>query len=193
MLCVDDLGKRIEDRWIVRHISFALEPGQVLAILGRNGAGKSTVLRLVAGLWSPSEGRVTGISGDPRISVGYAGLDLSLYPNLSGREHLEFAGSLRQIPSRYQELLSRVSLDGAGEKPTLEYSSGMKTRLKLALAIQADPPLLLLDEPSASLDADGRALVASILAEQQLRGAALLATNDPAEARWATHEFTLLD
>ena len=73
-----------------------------------------------------------------------------------------------------------------------QYSSGMRARLKLALAIQARPPILLLDEPSASLDAPGRALVESIILEQRERGIVLLATNDPAEKEWATHELALV-
>lgn len=169
-----------------------MAPGQVLAVIGPNGCGKSTLLKVVAGIHSATEGSVHGFPGDPRLVMGYAGLDLAMYPGLTGDEHLKLAGTLRGVEDRSEELLARVRLSDTAGKPVGQYSSGMRARLKLALAIQARPPILLLDEPSASLDAPGRALVESIILEQRERGIVLLATNDPAEKEWATHELALV-
>lgn len=193
MLSVRRLGKQFDGRWIFRDLSFDLEPGQALAALGPNGSGKSSLLKVIAGLWSPSEGSVIRPPGDLRTTLGYSGLDLAVYSNLTGREHLDWAGRSRQVEARTEELLGKVGLSRAGGQLVSQYSSGMRARLKLALAIQARPRVLLLDEPSASLDERGRELVRELI-EAQLAGdgAVVLATNDPEEREWATHELVFV-
>lgn len=158
----------------------------VLAVLGANGSGKSSLLKVLIGLWAPSEGHCA-----VSVPFGYAALDLALYPELSGPEHLELARSLRGDPGA-GDWLTRVGLPEVGAKPVGAYSSGMRARLKLALALAAEPKLLLLDEPTASLDEPGRRLVAEIVEHQRRSGGAVvIATNDPEEAGWATHELRL--
>ena len=146
MLGVRGLGKRLGGRWIFRGLEFQVPPGQVLAVVGPNGCGKSTLLKVIAGLHSATEGLVEGYEGDPRLVMGYAGLDLAMYPGLSGTEHLKLAGTLRGVKDRSEELLERVGLETALEKPVGQYSSGMRARLKLALAIQ-DLAMLILAAP----------------------------------------------
>lgn len=160
-------------------------------VKGPNGSGKSTLLKLLAGLIGPSEGRVRRPEGDLRTSLGYSGLDLALYPNLTGREHLEFAASMRGKGLPEDELLSRVGLSEASDRAAGQYSTGMRARLKLALAIQCDPAVLLLDEPTASLDDRGRELVYGLVADYRNRAAVVVATNDPADSALATHELVL--
>ncbi|MBS1720501.1 MAG: ABC transporter ATP-binding protein [Armatimonadetes bacterium] len=191
MVHVEGLGKRYGSRWLFRQVTFSLEPGEVLAVLGTNGAGKSTFLKSVVGLVAPNEGRVQLPEGDRRTLVGYAALDMSVYPHLSVREHLEFTAAAREIDSNPVQEIAAVGLAGAEEKLGHQLSTGMKTRLKLAMAVQAKPPVLVLDEPSAGLDDAGRALVERILSEQRERGLAILATNDPTERGLATVELHL--
>lgn len=162
-------------------------------VLGRNGAGKSTLLKAIAGLISPSEGSVTLPKGDPRHTVGFGALEQSLYPQLTVEEHLRLTGDLRGCDPRTDELLDLIGLGYARDVPASQLSTGMKARLKMALAIQARPKLLLLDEPGAGLDEKGRALVERITEEQTGRGALILATNDPQERRLANLELELED
>jgi ABC-type multidrug transport system ATPase subunit len=187
----EGLGKRYGRRWLFRDITFELEKGQRLAILGQNGSGKSTILRLLAGLLSPTEGKVIPPEGDPRTNLGYAALEMALYSALTVEEHLRLAAQLRGCDDRADELLQTVGLAYARNLPAGQLSTGMKARLKLAMAVQPRPSVLLLDEPSAALDEQGRALVAQIAEEQTSRGALIVATNDPQERRLATHELAL--
>lgn len=160
-----------------------------LVVRGRNGAGKSTLLRTLAGLIRPTEGTVRLPEGDPRVQLGYGALEQALYGPLTVREHLEFFARLRSCPARTDELLEQIGLGYAADFPARSLSTGMKARLKLAIAIQARPEVLLLDEPGAGLDAAGRELVETILDGH--RGPLVLATNDEAERRFATHELEL--
>lgn len=193
MLEVADLGKRFGPRWIFRHVSFDLGPGDALAILGRNGAGKSTFLRVIASLLSPTEGAVRLPVGDPRLILGFSALEMALYPQLTVTEHLRLAGDLRGVPSRAQELLEVVRLAYAASVPCSELSTGMKARLRLALAIQSRPSVLLLDEPGAGLDPEGRETLEQVVTAQLEHGCVLLATNDPSEWRLARHAIELGD
>ena len=188
---MEGLGKRYGRRWLFRDLSFDVERGQRLAILGHNGSGKSTLLRLLAGLLAPTEGRVEGPEGDPRTTLGYAALEMALYASLTVEEHLTLSARLRGCAARTDELLEEVGLGYARSFPAGQLSTGMKGRLKLAMATQARPALLLLDEPGAALDEAGRALVSRIAEAQTARGALVVATNDPAERRLATHELEL--
>jgi ABC-type multidrug transport system ATPase subunit len=137
-----------------------------------------------------TEGKVH-IEGDPRLTLGYAALDMALYPTLSVAEHLVFSADLRGIEPRTDELLDRIGLQYARDYPAASLSSGMKARLKLAMAIQPRPQVLLLDEPGASLDEAGRCLVEKIAEEQASYGALIVATNESRERRLATDELVL--
>jgi ABC-type multidrug transport system ATPase subunit len=191
VLEVEGLGKRYGGRWIFRNLSFRLGQGDRLVIVGRNGAGKSTLLRTLAGLLSPSEGRVMLAGGDPRLTLGLSALEQALYPQLTVAEHLRLAADLRACDDRTDELLEQIGLGYARDYPASQLSTGMKARLKLALATQARPRVLLLDEPGAGLDEQGRSLVEQIASEQRERGCLVMATNDPAERRLAELELEL--
>lgn len=188
---MEGLGKRFGSRWLFRGVSFTLKQGDALVVLGPNGSGKSTFLRIVAGLGSASEGTVSLPPGDSRQVLALSALEMSLYPNLSVAEHLEFSAGVRGCAARTGELLDRIGLTDAADRHASQISTGMKARLKLAMAIQANPAVLLLDEPGAGLDEHGLALVESIAAEQRERGCLILATNEPRERRLATLELRL--
>lgn len=179
------VGRRFGGQWVLRGIEFELGVGDVLCVVGANGSGKSTLLKILAGLLSASEGTVSRHS-----SLGYASLDLALWSQLTADEHLRLAAELRGV-SGPDGLLSSVGLGDVGDKPVGQFSTGMRARLKLAMAVQHSPDVLLLDEPSASLDDMGRGLVARLVADQRGRGAVVLATNDPDDRRLATHVLEL--
>jgi len=192
LLTVDKLGKKYGGRWIFRGISFQLGVGDRLVILGRNGAGKSTLLKTIAGLTSRTEGDVAFPDGDSRHVLGLCALEQSVYGQLTVEEHLQLTADLRGCPARVDELLQQVNLDYARTRAASQLSTGMKARLKLAMAIQPDPFVLLLDEPGAGLDEEGRNLVEKITADQAKRGCLIVATNDPLERRLANLELQLV-
>ena len=191
MLRVDRLGKKYSGRWIFRGLTFDLELGDRLVILGRNGSGKSTLLRTLAGLIDKTEGTVHLPEGDPRHILGLSALEQSVYSQLTVLEHLELTADLRGCPSRSEELLELIQLGYAKDVPAGQLSTGMKARLRVAMAIQAKPKVLLLDEPGAGLDEAGRSLIDLVTAEQAARGCLIVATNDPLERRLATLELQL--
>lgn len=190
MIGAENLGKRYGRRWLFRHLDFEVQAGEALMVTGANGSGKSTLLKVLAGLLPATEGKCIR-PADVRNDLGYAALDQPVYPVLTVAEHLELSGRLRGIPARTDELLAEVELDYARETAGRHLSTGMRARLKFALAVQSEPGVILLDEPSAGLDEKGRALVERILNSRRPRTAIIIATNDPNERRFATHELAL--
>ncbi len=186
MVKATDLGKRYGARWIFRDLSFNVATGQSLQIIGANGSGKSTLLKVMASLIPASHGDIK-LGG----TLGYASLEMNLYPQLTAAEHLEIAAQMRGVAARVDELLAYVGLEHAAKVAASQYSTGMKSRLKLALAVQTKPAILILDEPSAAMDDTGRRLVSEIVTEQLTRGCAIVATNDRQDRSFATHELEL--
>lgn len=183
------IGKTFQRRAIFREVSFGLAAGGSMAVTGRNGAGKSTLVKIVAGLLAPTRGEtLLAEDGRPvppaeRFSrFGLVAPYLQLYDEFTGWENLDVARRIRglRIPDeRLGALLDRVSLGGREGDPVRTYSSGMKQRLKYAFALLHEPPVLLLDEPSSNLDAEGIRTVYAIMEEQKERGGILIvATND---------------
>ncbi|MGC1489881.1 MAG: ABC transporter ATP-binding protein [Candidatus Acidiferrum sp.] len=163
-------------------ISFGVRPGEALALLGANGAGKSTLLRILATLIFPTKGRAQ-IAGhdavrEPRAvrrQLGYhAGSDVGFYARLTCRENLRFFGSLNQIPGtaaaqRIGQLAAQFHLEEALDRQVRTLSSGTVQRLSLARALLHQPRVLLLDEPTRSLDAIGAAEFRRFLKSEILR------------------------
>ena len=201
-LSLENLGKAYGQRRVLAGIFLTATGGDVVTVTGPNGSGKSTLLKIVAGLLRTSRGevrlRIEGRALDlpeRRRAVGYAAPDLALYPDLTGRENLAFFTAVRgrRLPSSEGERrLADVGLAGRGDDFVGAYSSGMRQRLRLAFALLGDPQVLLLDEPSATLDEGGVAMVADIVAAQKAAGGVtLLATNDPREARLGERSLVL--
>lgn len=187
MLDVGSLGKKYGSRWIFRGVEMSVQAGHVLAITGRNGRGKSTLLKTLAGLIEPAEGWI-----ERTDMMGYSALDLHLYPQMTPIEHLQFACSMRSVKFD-EEILDYVGMKEERSRQCGVLSTGQRARAKLALAIHHEPELLFLDEPTAALDDAGRAIVGKILADQKLRGGAVMATNDPLDLEHATHELRLAE
>lgn len=181
-LSVTRLGKRYGTRWLFRRVEFSLADGDRLLLTGPNGSGKSTLLRIAAGLIPPTSGTVERCE-----RFGYAALDQALYGALTAADHLEWAASQRGIPSEVVRWQSATGLDL--DLPVSAYSTGMRGRLKLALAFQGHPDLVFLDEPSAALDSAGLDLLRRLLADHS--GAAVIATNTLEDRKYGTCELKL--
>jgi heme exporter protein A len=195
---VDGLEKRFGPRRVLRGLTFEVGPGEVVAISGPNGSGKSTLLQILCGLQRPTRGRAAYCAEreytpvEARSALGFAGPALQLYDDLSAAENLHFFAQWRGVSTNVDALLERVGLDPGRREPLRAYSSGMRQRVKLAWAVMHAPSVLLLDEPGANLDADGRALVAALVAEHSVDGWVLLASNDPEELDLASRRIPLV-
>ncbi len=157
------LSKRYRDKWAVDHLDLTVEQGDIYGFIGRNGAGKSTTLKLLCGLARPTQGEAL-IFGKPirdvvaRRRVGALIEQAGLYPDLSGRENLRLYATLLGLDSperQVEETLETVGLSPKEKKPVKHYSMGMKQRLGVGLALLGGPDLLLLDEPINGLDPEG--------------------------------------
>ena len=185
------LGKRYGGRRILSKLDLTVAGGEIVGVFGVNGSGKSTLLRCIAGLPRPSLGSVTlTLNGKQftgadylRKNVGYVAPELSLYPELSVRENLVFFAAVTSRPSiPIDGLIERVGLSKRADDPIGTFSSGMRQRVRLALACLHSPAILLLDEPGLALDEAGQAIVLSMIDEQHRRGGiVILATNDQRE------------
>lgn len=189
------LEKRFGRVVALRDIRFDIQPGESVSILGANGAGKSSLLRILAGLSRPSggrfhalpEGKATPLSRDAlRSEIGYVGHATLVYGDLSARENLVFAARLHgRVPAREQidAALSRVGLLGVANRRAGTFSRGMAQRLSIARAVVHDPQVLLLDEPFTGLDETASARLSTQLASLRAGGRTLiLVTHDPRRA-----------
>ncbi len=160
-LIVDRLTKRYKNKLVVDRLSLHFKEG-VYGLLGANGAGKTTFMRMICGILTPSDGSVTFDGLDVaqeeyRAVLGYLPQDFGYYPHFTGRDFLLYLAALKglkkqQAVRRTEELLELVSLTGAAGKKIRTYSGGMKQRLGIAQALLNDPKILVLDEPTTGLD-----------------------------------------
>lgn len=184
MIKVKNLTKKFGSFTAVDNLSFEVAPGQAVALWGPNGAGKTTVIRSLLGLLS-AEGDlwVNGFNAQKegkkaRAAVGYVPQELAFYDDLSARDTLRFYASLKQAPAgRVDQALAEVGLSDHSHKQVAALSGGMKQRLALAIALLADPPLLILDEPTSNLDTAARDDFLKLLIQQKAQGKTLLFTS----------------
>ena len=183
MLTASGLQKRFGARRVLRGLDLAVEDGEVVLLQGENGAGKSTLLRILATLDRADSGEAE-VDGFPlvdgvevRSRIGFTGHRPGFYGELSGRENLALWARLHQLPEHETNIdatLERVGLKSFSNDRTGIYSRGMLQRLALARAALHRPTTLLLDEPFAALDGDGRELLRTLIAEWRADNRAVL-------------------
>jgi len=184
MLAVVLLTKRFGRFTAVDEVSFEVAAGEAVALWGPNGAGKSTLLKCLLGLLRfAGTVRIDGHDalGEAKIArgrLGYVPQELAFYPEWSGREFLAFLAKIKRVaPERVDVSLAEVGLLAHGAKPIGSLSGGMKQRLALAAALLSDPPLLMLDEITSNLDANGREGLLRVLARLKDCGKTIVFTS----------------
>ena len=193
-LSVEKIGKNFGEKKIFRDISFDLSPGMSATIVGPNGSGKTTLVRIICGLIRPSTGEVKYIKANKQIlmediynSIGFVGPYLELYEELTAYENIMFFAKMKRVPNaveKFSSLMGRLNLSGREDDQVKAYSSGMRQRLKYVSALIGDPEILILDEPTSNLDADGIDRVYDIMMEQKKNNILLLATNDQMDLKY---------
>ena len=194
------LVHRYQRSYVLRGTGLSLARGAALALYGSNGAGKTTLLKIMATALTPTRGggRVLGFDLSDRLELRQRVLIVShalgLYPELSGKENLEFAVAMHGIPKAgIGAALERVGLNGITTH-VRGYSSGMRKRLALAKMLLLRPELILLDEPFAALDPQGKDLVEDLIRGEQRRGATLvIASHEPERTRQIVNLETTLE
>ncbi|MFM7282319.1 MAG: ABC transporter ATP-binding protein [Planctomycetia bacterium] len=186
---LERVTKRYGDLHALRGITLEIRSGEVFGLLGRNGAGKTTALRILTGLLAPDEGAVE-IDGidvlrqplEARRRIAFVPDGAPLYSNLSPWQHLELVGRLHALPSATvrsegERLLAALELAERGNDPVGQFSRGMRQKTALALAILPKPKLLVLDEPLNGLDAPTTAMFKEVLRMWADRGGAVIYTS----------------
>ncbi len=168
----------------LKDVSFTLRKGQTLGLIGQNGAGKSTSIRLIMGYMSADEGQVIVLqnrnaSPATRRHIGYLPETSTFPPNLTCMELLRFAGRCCDMPGkliaqRSEALLAQLGIYDARNRRLSEYSKGMQQRASFAAALIHDPELLILDEPMSGLDPIGRAEIIALIHELREQGKSIL-------------------
>jgi len=200
------LGKRYGELWALRDVDLEVRTGSILGLLGHNGAGKTSAIRILTTLALPSEGRATvagfdvvNQSAQVRAQIGVAAQAATVDGLLTARANLEMIGRLYHLPRdmarrRADELLERVALTVAADRLVRTFSGGMRRRLDLAASLVATPPVLFLDEPTTGLDPQSRNDLWELLRELVRDGATLvLTTQYLEEADRLADNIVLLD
>jgi ABC-type multidrug transport system ATPase subunit len=207
VILLDEVSRTFGDVVAVDRLDLAVRRGEVLGLLGHNGAGKTTTVRLVAGLLAPTSGRVRVDGLDPDVDGDEVRRRLGVLPaaaavddRLSGRDNLRFAADLYDLPRAgaeraIDEVLDRFGLTARQHERAGGYSTGMRQRLSLARVLLHDPDVLLLDEPTASLDPVAARQVRDLIADLGARGdrTVVLCTHDLAEAQRLCDRVAILE
>jgi heme exporter protein A len=200
----EKLTKRFAGRDVFRDLSFSAEPGKITAIVGPNGSGKSTLLKILAQVLTQSAGKCEWLqrgevvkSEHPERLRGFVAPYLELYDDLTAVEHIEFVAKLKGVPVTHEEAVNELVQFGLAnesieQKKLLRFfSSGMKQRVRFAIASMGSPELLFLDESTSNLDAIGIDLLFGYLQSRRSNASIVLATNEPREREIADAIITL--
>ncbi|MFQ5462102.1 MAG: ABC transporter ATP-binding protein, partial [Phycisphaerae bacterium] len=184
------LCKTFKDFWrrpraeAVKDLNLEIQPGEVFGLLGPNGSGKTTTIKMLLGLLYPTSGRISVFGSAPtdvavKARIGFLPEESYLYRFLVAGETLDYFGRLFRLPGRIrtertERLLDMVGLRQEAKRPVGEYSKGMARRIGLAQALINDPELLILDEPTSGLDPIGARQIKDVIRELGRKGKTIL-------------------
>jgi ABC-type multidrug transport system ATPase subunit len=206
LIQLHNAGKRFNRDWIFRNVNTSFAEGNAYAITGPNGSGKSTLLQVIAAALQANEGKIEwqlkGQHGLKALSEedvhGYISICapyLEVIEEMTATEFLKFHASFKPLLSQVSiaEIINIVGLQKAANKQIRFYSSGMKQRIKLAQAIFADVPVLLLDEPCTNLDISGYELYHQLIENYCRHKLIVVSSNDINEYDFCTERISILD
>lgn len=199
---VSQLGKKYGSKQAIEDISFSVQSGEVMGLLGVNGAGKTTIMRILAGALRPSSGTATIAGYDiqtlaARKQVGYLPETVPLYKEMQVQDFLEFTAALGQVPGRHRKQYAQRAIDRCGLKeyqnsPIFKLSQGYRQRLGIAQAIVHSPPVIILDEPTRGLDPNQIISIRSLIQELAQDHTILLSSHILAEVQMTCQRVTIV-
>lgn len=201
-ITINNAGKRFNYEWVLKNIRYTFESGNAYAVLGPNGSGKSTLLRMIAGLLAPSTGTIIYEDANHPIEVDQIFRKLSisapyldLVEELTLEEHFAFQQQFKPLLHQLSiaDAIAITQLKPGSSKQIRNYSSGMKQRLKVALAVLSDVPLLLLDEPTTNLDEKGVAWYVDLMKKFGGDRLIIVCSNVAREYSFCSHKIEVLD
>ena len=183
---VDDLRKSFKDNDVLKGVSFEIQRGEIFALLGSNGAGKTTIVNILSTLMKPDSGKMSICGYDVlneqknvQKSISLTGQFAAVDEILTGRENLVLIGKLRNVENPYEladSLLERFGLSEAANRRSAVYSGGMTRRLDIAMSLVGNPSVIFLDEPTTGLDPEARIEVWKTIKELSEGGTTILLT-----------------
>lgn len=199
---LENIGKRYRFEWIFRNITTDLVQGSRLAIVGPNGSGKSTLMKILAGYLSPSKGKVNfyfdaqSVAKDQVFEyLTFAAPYMELIEEMSLTELVKFHQKFKPFQDNMDtsRIISRLGLEKSKNKQIRFFSSGMKQRVKLALAICSKASLMLLDEPSTNLDQQGMDWYQALIQDFAFDKTIVVASNVAADYAFCTERLSILE
>lgn len=204
MISIVGITKAYKGKPVFTGLSTEIVAGEMFGLTGENGAGKSTLLSIMANVLPPDAGDVW-IGGksirqqgnEVKKIIGYVPQEIALYPALSGEANLMFWGRMyglrgRELAERTAEALAAVRMEDRCHDSVAEYSGGMKRRINLAAALLHHPQVLILDEPTAGVDADSRSYIMDVLKEKSRHGVTIVYTSHHMEEIMACDRVGIL-
>lgn len=189
IFCVENLCKTYGKKQVLNSISFVVKKGEVLGILGSNGAGKSTMFKIISGLVKSSSGKV-GFSNQSikfnskeyKCSLGIVPQDISLYENMTVKENLILFSRLyglrgKKMKKEVDNLIEELHLEDKADTEIRKLSGGMKRRVNIAVAIVHKPQLIIMDEPTVGIDPENRKAVWEIVEQLRKKGKSIILTS----------------
>jgi ABC-type multidrug transport system ATPase subunit len=201
-ITLSQIGRRFNRDWIFRGVDYTFSAGESYAVLGSNGSGKSTLLAVLNGSLTPSEGSISYFFEDKEVDVeqvfqylSLAAPYLELIEEFSLEEMIDFHFKFKNYKPGIDKaaIIDLLSLPGSSSKLIRYFSSGMKQRLKLALAFCADTPILMLDEPTSNLDAQGVEWYLSLVQQFAKDRLTIVCSNQEHEYSFCKHRLSIAD
>ncbi len=201
-LSLQNIGRRFNRDWIFRGVDYAFSSGKIYAVLGPNGSGKSTLLQVLNGSLSPSVGTISFFYGDKLVDIDkvYEHLSLAapyleLIEDFTLAEVIDFHFKFKPYKSgmNKNEVIDLLGMQSSKNKLIKYFSSGMKQRLKLALAFCADTPVLMLDEPTSNLDTQGVEWYLSLVQKFAQGRLTIICSNQEHEYSFCDERLSIVD
>lgn len=196
------LSKRYKFEWIFRDLDYHFEMGKTYAVLGPNGSGKSTLLKVLSGYSTPSKGKIDFWEDDKKLAtdkiypqIGYAAPYIELIEEFTLTEMIDFHSRFKSFQQNIntEQLIEILNFSKSKNKEIKYFSSGMKQRLKLVLAICSNTDLLLLDEPTTNLDDEGVAWYQTLIEKFTANRLVIVASNVKHDYHFCTQQLNIMD